>query len=166
MGLAHIWKEHHGSPTKRNFSSLSIHRFLFSRIKSESIVSMDLPGVRRPESLTFMTENQLWSHTFPSSNMLTKGAFILRRNHFLFIFKSLRGIHRGIRWTSVEWDEHSNSQIPSLLYFTLSHLVLASQSIRQLLSWPRSCRGHIYHSCFPTPLHLESSLSSFKMQFK
>lgn len=81
---------------QRSFSFLSIYRFLFSGIKSESIVSMDFPGVRRPESLIFLTKNQLWSHTFPSS-MLKKGAFILRRNHFLFIFKSLRGFHRGIR---------------------------------------------------------------------
>lgn len=142
MGLAHVWKEHHGSPTtKRNFSSLNIYRFLFSGIKSESIVSMDFPGVRRPESLTFLTKNQLWSHTFPSSNMLKKGAFILKRNNFLFIFKSLRDIHRGICWTSVKWDEHSNSQIPGLLYFTLSlpspcvPIYLAITVLTQIMPW-------------------------------
>lgn len=141
---------------QRSFSSLSIYRFLFSGIKSESIVSMDFPGVRRPESLTFLTKNQLWSHTFPSS-MLKKGAFILRRNHFLFIFKSLRGIHRGIHWTSVKWDEHSNSQIPSLLYFTLSPpspcvpIYLAITVLTQIMPW--SCISLMFsHSALPRKL--------------
>lgn len=146
-----------GHPTTNgNFSSLSIYRFLFSGTKSEPTVS-GFSRSKRTWVFDFLDQKPAMVTYFSLLfNVLKKGAFILRRNNFLFIFKFLRDIHRSLHWTLVEWDEHTNSQIPNLSYFTLSPPSPHVPVIQQLLTWPRSCHGHLYHSCFPTPLHLEN----------
>ena len=177
MDFAHIWNEHHWTLTaNRKCSSLNQRNRLSTDFPSLGLNLIHcLYGLSRSKKIwvfDFLDHKPAMVTYFSLLfNILKKGAFILRKvmqvlwkESFLIHFWILKR-HSRRHTLNLGWMEWWSFRFPAS-HFLLSATSSPAQSIWELLYCPRSCHGHLHHSCFPTPLHLANSLPSSKMQFK